>query len=218
MKLQIFSGCRILILRGLHGKIEIGPVKARGGDHRIAQLEKVHDILPDLLRRGCRKRADDRPPGQPVDKFRNFQISRPEILPPLGNTVSLIHRHHDDGRLKRELEKILGKKPLRRHIDEGITALRRKGEGLFILGKGEGAVQISRMYPGLIQRRYLILHEGDQRRNHQGDLSHHQGGHLIADGFSRPGGHDAEGIPSGENAVDQRLLSFPKAVIAEILF
>ena len=72
--------------------------------------------------------------GQPVDEFRDLQIPRPEILPPLGDAVRLVHRHHDDGRFQRELEKILGKQPLRRHIDEGIAALRRQGEGLFILG------------------------------------------------------------------------------------
>ena len=69
----------------------------------------------------------------------------------------------------------------------------------------------------LIQRRYLVLHQRNQRGNHQRNPVHQQRRHLKTDRFTRSRGHDAERIPAFQNAVDQALLPFTEAVISEIL-
>ena len=80
---------------------------------------------------------------------------------------------------------------------------------------GQGAVEISGPHTGLNQRPHLVLHEGDQGGDNQGDAGQHKGGHLIAQGFARPGRHDAQGIPARHDMIDELPLSGAKGGVAE---
>ena len=80
----------------------------------------------------------------------------------------------------------------------------------------EIAVQAGRRNARIAQRRDLILHQRDQRRNDNCQPAHQHRRHLIADGFSGAGRHDAEHIAAGKDPVDQLFLTVPETVISEI--
>ena len=61
-----------------------------------------------------------------------------------------------------------------------------RGTGLFEI---HGGIQKRCLHPEFPQRGHLILHEGDQRRDHNGSAGPNQCGHLVTQGFTTPGGH-----------------------------
>ena len=72
------------------------------------------------------------------------------------------------------------------------------------------------MDPRLVQSLDLVFHQRDQRGYHHSDPRQHQSRDLVAYGFSRPGGHDAQYVPSRQDAVDQHLLSRAEAGVSEV--
>jgi hypothetical protein len=81
----------LFAFRRLHFKIQIWPVKSGLRANRIPQRQQPHNILTDLLRRRCGKGRHRRPMRQRLNKLGDLQIAWPEILPPLRNTVRLVH-------------------------------------------------------------------------------------------------------------------------------
>ena len=96
-----------------------------------------------------------------------------------------------------EVQKALRLQPLRGHVDDLIASLFRPAEGQQILLKGQAAVQKCRWYAHLHKLRHLVPHEGHQGRDDQGDTRQQQGGYLVADRFTCPGGHNGKGVSAG---------------------
>ena len=64
---------------------------------------------------------------------------------------------------------------------------------------------------------HLVLHQSDQRGNHQAHPLHQQGRHLKANGFSPTRGQKGKGILSCQHMVDNIFLWRAKPVITPIL-
>ena len=62
----------------------------------------------------------------------------------------------------------------------------------------------------------LVAHEGDQRRDDDGDARQDRCGNLVADGFAGAGGHDAKHVTSGEDGRNDAGLSRTERIVAEI--
>ena len=129
--------------------------------------------------------------------------------------MGLIHAHHADLHRVHQLLEPGRKQPLGGHIDDFIHAGHGVGDGFGGLPLGERGVQIGRPYAALHQGVHLILHQADQRADHQRDAGHQQGGQLIADGFACAGGHDAQGVFALQKGVDQGFLAGAEGFIAE---
>ncbi len=82
----------------------------------------------------------------------------------------------------------------------------------------QGGVEVRGGNARLGQGGHLVLHQGDEGGEHQGQPRQKQGRELVAHRFPRPGGHDAQGVPAGQQGADQRLLPGAEAAVAEILF
>jgi len=67
-----------------------------------------------------------------------------------------------------------------------------------------------------LQRRHLIFHQRDERRDDEREARKCEGGNLIAEGFARTGRHDAEGVAAGEDRGDDFFLTGAEGVVAEI--
>ena len=63
----------------------------------------------------------------------------------------------------------------------------------------------------------LILHQRDQRRDHDGQPLTHEGRELIAEAFSRAGGKDGDGIKSAEGGGHDVFLKRAEAVVTKHL-
>ena len=62
--------------------------------------------------------------GSFLQKVRNFQIARAEILPPLGDAVRLVDREQRDLQLLRERAEAVGQQPLRRDVEDLVAPKR----------------------------------------------------------------------------------------------
>ena len=64
----------------------------------------------------------------------------------------------------------------------------------------------------------LILHQRNERGNDQRQTGEQHSRHLVTDGFSRTGRHNAECIPAGKDGANQLVLSGTERIVAKILF
>ena len=165
-----------------------------------------------------RERAHHRTAGQAVHKGFDAQVAGPEVLSPLADAVGLVHRHHADFPLLCKPLETRHLQPFRCHIDDLVPALPGAVQHQGLLVVGEAVVQKRRRHARLHQRPHLILHQADQRRHHDGNARQKQCRHLIADGFTRTGGHHGQHILPGQQAADDFLLPRAETVVAEYLF
>ena len=199
-------------------KIEVGTVKAGGHLIGLLQGQLFPDIVPHMGGGRGRERAHHRTAGQAVHKGFDAQVAGPEVLSPLADAMGLVHRHHADGPFLRKPLEAGHFQPLRCHIDDLVPALPGAAQHQGLLVVGEAVVQKRRRHARLHQRPHLILHQADQRRHHDGNARQQQRRHLIADGFTRTGGHHGQHILPGQQAADDFLLPGAEAVVAEYLF
>jgi hypothetical protein len=111
-----------------------------------------------------------------------------------------------------------GMQALRRHVNDFVVAQRRTAQRFPALGNSQGAVDVRGGHARLIQSSYLILHQGNQRGNNQGNPGQQHRGQLIADGFSRASGQDPQNIFAREQRINQRLLPRAEGAVTEVLF
>ena len=199
-------------------KIEVGPVKPGGHLHRVAQGEQPHDIPFDLLGGGSGKGPDHRTAGQPAEKFGDVQIARTEILAPLGDAVGFVHDDIGQRQLAHGLEKVPGEQPFRRRIDELVHPTAGPGKDLLLLHRPLGGVDGRRRQPSLLKASDLILHQRDQRRDHQCHPRREQRRKLITHRFARTGGHHAKGVPAGKQRFDKLLLARTEGTVTKVGF
>ena len=62
---------------------------------------------------------------------------------------------------------------------------------------------------------HLVLHEGNQGRNHDGRSFHDQGRQLVAERLAPAGGHEDKGVVSFREMADDGFLVSLKGVVTE---
>src|SRR6266576_5603268 len=87
-----------------------------------------------------------------------------ELVPPLRNTMRLVHREESDRNPAQPVESVLPGQPLRRKIQQAIVASLGVDHDLAMLGRGLKTVDSGRRNSHLRELRRLVLHESDQRR------------------------------------------------------
>ena len=200
-----------------HPERQVFPVESRDPDLRLPQGKMRQDVVPHSRRRRSGKGRQNWPTRELFHKGRDGHVGGPEVVPPLGHAVGLVHRDQRDLHRSGKLQKLFALQPFRRHIDDLVDPLPGVFQRKQILLPGQGAVEISAPDPGGLQSPNLILHQRNQGRDHQGDPREHQRRDLIAHGFARAGGHDAQGVPALQQRRDQRLLGRPEGLIPEML-
>ena len=68
---------------------------------------------------------------------------------------------------------------------------------------------------GELERGHLVLHQGHQGRDHDGEPAPQQGRNLEAKRFARARGHDGERVPAGQQGLDHGFLAGSEFTEAE---
>ena len=131
--------------------------------------------------------------------------------------MRFVDGHQGDGQFLHQAAKALRLQALRRDVEELARASPDAAIDVPVFLRIQGGVQKGGGDPGLGQGGDLVLHQGDQGRNHQGQPRQQQGRELVADGLSGPGGHDADDVPVVEQGVHQGLLTGAEVAVAVIL-
>ena len=63
----------------------------------------------------------------------------------------------------------------------------------------------------------LVLYQGDERGDDDGDAGSHDGRQLIAQALAAARGHEHEAVSLAEHCVDGLLLVLPEFAVAEVL-
>ena len=153
----------LLILRALHGKMQIRPVKACHHNFCLRNAQALDNITAYIRRSRSSKSCHQRLRRQGLNKIRNIIILLAEAVSPLRYAVCLIYRHHRNISLAGEINKLLVDQSLRRHIQKLALLVERSMQHSAVLIAAHAAVQISGRNTAGRQRLRLILHQRYQR-------------------------------------------------------
>ena len=132
--------------------------------------------------------------------------------------MGFIHCHQRDFLLFGKVPKQLRLQSFRSHIKQLVSPFPGGFQGGEERLGGQGTVDVGGRDTCLFQRLHLILHQGDQRGDHQGDPWEQQGRDLVAEGFAGAGGHDTQHIPALQQGIDENLLTGTETFVSKILF
>lgn len=132
--------------------------------------------------------------------------------------MRLVHHHHRGWIARDELTELAGFETFRGDVENPDRAPRRVAQDALLLLRRNGAVHAGGRHAPLRQRVHLILHQGDERGDHQSIPGTHQDRQLVAQGFARPRRHDHAQVGPREDLADHLLLSVKKAGESEIFF
>ena len=95
-----------------------------------------------------------------------LQVVGPEVVAPLGDAVRLVDGEQRDASARELCEEALVVEALRRDVEKLQRAGAEPIEDLALLGGVEARVEPRRVDPAPLQEVDLILHQRDQRRDH----------------------------------------------------
>lgn len=125
-------------------------------------------------------------------RARDIQEGWPEIVSPLRNAMRFVNHQEPDTlssvRVEQVNERRLGETFRRDEHDTGCVG-RDALQRIALRSGGQRAVDQRAIDAGRQQLVGLILHQRDERRDHQRDAVEMQGGQLIAQGFTGAGRH-----------------------------
>ena len=195
---------------------EVGTLEAGFEEILLPESEPVHDVVRDGGRRRGREGDDGRLHRGPEDA--DLEVFRPEIVAPLRDAVRLVHDDVGD-------------------VQDGQVVLEQPGLDTFGGDIQELVVTVGRVvqrevhfvpvHPGVDgdgadapggEVLDLVLHQGDEGRDHEGEAVAHHRRHLETHRFPASGGEDGEHVAARERLVDDALLHGPEAFVPPIGF
>jgi hypothetical protein len=184
-----------------HPQVQVGPIRT-GVDHALRRdVQLLRDIVGNLRRGGGRERQDHRA-AQGLQRWSDFQESGPEVVPPLRDAMGFVDHQQADRMLAQLLQETRFGQPFGCDHDDARAAI---GQGVLCRARFlaiDRAIELHRGDAHGPQRFALVLHQRDQGRNHHGAGRQKQRRQLIAKRFARACGHDGQGVPTSQHAID----------------
>ena len=132
--------------------------------------------------------------------------------------MRLVYDQQGDRHLSDKIAKTLVLQPLHRDHQDLQLAAARAIHHLRGLLAALRRIDAGRGDAMGMQERQLILHQRQQRRNHQGQVWQMQGRQLIAQRLARTGGKDRRRRATGEHGADHRFLAGTQLIETEDTF
>ena len=195
---------------------QVGAVEAGDELPRLRQPQLLGHVAADLFgrRRGQR---DERHARQQAAQIDQGTVVGPELVAPHRDAVRLVHRDQADCEPRQEVAEAGQRQPLRGDVqDFDRVALHPCPHAAHLL-VGERAVDERRGDAVGAQGIHLVLHQRDQRRDHQRQPVEAQRGQLVAERFAAARGHQDQGVAPVQHAGDDLLLQRAEGVVAEVL-
>ncbi len=181
---------------------------------RSSQLQTLDNVLGDL-RRGRGREGRDGRVREFVRDPGKCQVIGPEIVAPFGNAVGFVHGKKRNIQRFEPLDKILRVESLWRDVEQVQFVFSQSGVNFVTFLHRNRAVLRGgpeSVCPGGVD---LILHQRNERRNHDANAVEEMGGKLIAERFTTARGHDGKDIFSRENGTDNFFLMIAERMEAE---
>jgi len=195
-------------------QLQVGAVEAGVDDVPGVDIEGPCDVGGGLaVCRGCQgQHARD---VQLLGRAGDLQVFRAKVVAPLAYAVGLVHGQQRHVRAPDGLEETFVGQPFRRNVQElqlpvpepaqHVARLLRVQAGIVALG-GDAA---------RLQEVDLVLHQGDERRDHQRHAGQGQRGQLVAQALAAAGREDGQDASAFQQAGDGLGLAGAQGVEAE---
>ena len=199
-----------------HGERQVRPVEAGRDRDRVAGEDLGLDVGAG---RGIGRRGepDDRHAGEmPAQSAERF-VFRPERRAPLRDAMRLVDGDEAEVEIAERAQHRRRHQPLGRHVEHTHLARLHPAPRRDVLGAvgvgvdGRGRDAVER------ERRHLVAHECQQRRDDEREPAEHQRRKLIAQRLARAGRHDREDVAPGQHRRDRLVLAGSQLAIAEHL-
>jgi hypothetical protein len=175
--------------------VEIRAVKPGDDRFRIPERQLAADVAADLGRGGGGQRDRSRRAKLFADLL-DAEIARSEIVTPLADAMRFVDGEERYSRLAKPLGRLPVVETLGRYVEELDLAALSSCESILNLTRGLGAVDERRWKSPRGKRVDLILHQGNERRHHDGESGHQQSRHLEAERLPATGREHDNSVPS----------------------
>ena len=210
------SGPFVLFQRGGDTKGEVGAVEGELDLVGCGDVEVAADVVGDFGGGGGGE-GEDTGDAEVFGEAGQLEVVGAEVVAPLGDAVGFVDGEEGDGHLVEAGAELLVGEALGGDVEEFEGA----GADLVIDGEGflgaEGGVEAGGGDASLLKGIDLVLHEGDEGGDDEGDAVEEEGGKLVAEGLAAAGGKDGEGGAVGEEGLDDRLLAVAELGVAEVV-
>ena len=159
---------------------EVRAIKRSDELDRVVQAELGGDVLPDAGGR-CRRVRMKTDPRQKLPQPAELPVLRPEIVAPLADAMGFVHGDEANPAGCEDIQETfaaVAHEPLGGDVQQTIPALAQSGDDLGLLVRRERAVVQGRRHAVANQRVDLILHQRNQRRDHEREARLHDGRRL----------------------------------------
>ena len=195
---------------------QVGTVEAGDAHVRLVQAEALDDVVADE-RVGGGGEGDDGGIAEAGAGGAEVAVAGAEVVAPLGDAVRLVDREEGDIDAAEPRDEATVGEALGRDVEEAEIALGGAAEdgGLLIAGNGrvDGGGGDAVAGEGVD----LVLHQGEERGDDEGEAIEEEGGELVADALAAAGGEHGEGVAPGEHGGDDLGLAGEELAVAEDL-
>ena len=189
---------------------------------RLLEAEERDDVVADFGRRSRGKGGDRRPVPRAIARVAprggvsQTPVIRAEIVTPLRNAVRLVDDEPRDRQLDEEPQKLIGRKPFGRHIQQPQSSGAGGAQHVVAAVRGQHRMQRAGSNPAAVQLVDLILHQRDERRYHERRTRQHDRRQLVGERLTRSSRHHREHVVSAEDGIDDLLLPIPVFAVSEV--
>ncbi len=181
----------------------------------ITQLQLMQDVVTHAPGRARRKRRN-RTIWEVRPQATQLTVLGTEFVSPLRNAMRLIDGEEGDRHVLQPLDRVSSRQPFRRQVEQAELP----GAGLphhaRLLAGVERAVQQRSGNSHLPELHHLVLHQGNQRRDHNRGSVGNDGGQLIAERLAASGRHDHAGVMPVQQAVNNALLHGTEGIVSPV--
>ena len=150
-------------------------------------------------------------PGNCSARHARLAVFRAELVAPLRDAMRLVDREQRELQARQPLQRAVRQQPLRRDVEQIELLLDQVARDAARLGRIEFRMQRAGGDAELAQRRDLIVHQRDQRRDHHRGAGPAQRRHLVADALAAAGRHQHQRVAAGDDMAHHLLLLAAKA-------
>ena len=209
------SGLLLATAAGLDREREVGTLEAGDEVERIAKGELCRDVRSHLGRggggeRGGRHAQLGAEPGKPP-------VVGPEIMAPLADAVRLVDDQAGRSDAAQRVAECAAAESLRRDVQQAQASGRQLGFHVRALVGHEARVQRGRRDTACAEPVDLVLHQRDERGDHDRRALEQQRGELEAERLPCPRRHDGHEVAALEDRECRLELAWPEGAQSEAL-